>query len=104
MDIGTAKPSKQEQAEVRHHLIDLVDPSETFAVARFVELADTVIAEAQKRDVPLVAAGGTPLYFKSLFQGIFQGPGADEAVREKLKQTDAAELRKRLEEVDPSAA
>src|SRR5215212_3388187 len=44
MDIGTAKPSRAEQAEVRHHLIDLVGPSETFTAARFVEMADEVLA------------------------------------------------------------
>src|SRR3954466_7742607 len=68
MDIGTAKPSADEQQAVRHHLIDLVDPTELFTVARFVELADDVIARAKQRDVPLIAVGGTPLYYKALFQ------------------------------------
>src|SRR3954465_9854887 len=62
MDIGTAKPTPAEQARVRHHLIDLVDPSDSFTVARFVELADGTIADAGSRNVPLIVTGGTPLY------------------------------------------
>src|SRR5579862_394992 len=69
MDIGTAKPTAVERAEVPHHLVDLVHPNEEFTVARFVELAGDVIA----KEMPLSATGGTPLYFKSLFNGIFEG-------------------------------
>src|SRR5687767_698389 len=59
MDIGTAKPTRDEHARVKHHLIDVVEPSEEFTVARFVELANDVIAA---RQAPLIATGGTPLY------------------------------------------
>src|SRR5436309_3480066 len=62
MDIGTAKPTAPQRREVPHHLIDIVEPNQTFTVARFVELADAVIAHT----TPLVAVGGTPLYFKAL--------------------------------------
>src|SRR5258706_1121920 len=68
MNIGTAKPSAEQRAEVVHHLIDVVEPSETFTVARFVEMADEVIARAK---VPLIVVGGTPLYYKALFEGLF---------------------------------
>src|SRR6187431_2329006 len=54
MDIGTAKPSADEQARVKHHLIDVVNPSEEFTVARFVQLADAVITSGK----PIIAAGG----------------------------------------------
>jgi len=104
MDIGTAKPTPAEQARVRHHLIDLVDPTETFTVSRFVELADATIADARKRGMPLIAAGGTPLYYKSLFHGLFEGPGADPALRARLKTVGNAELHHRLTQVDPAAA
>lgn len=104
MDIGTAKPSAAQQAEVRHHLIDLAEPSEAFTVARFVEAADAVIADAAARGVPLVATGGTPLYYKSLFEGLFEGPSADPDLRERLAQRSNEELAARLAEVDPSAA
>jgi len=104
MDIGTAKPSAAEQAEVRHHLIDLVGPDQTFTVARFVELADAVIADAARRKVPLIATGGTPLYYKALFEGLFEGPPADEAVRERLRALSGEDLHRRLLAIDPEAA
>ena len=104
MDVGTAKPTLAERAEVRHHLIDVVDPDQPFTVARFVELADAVIADAAARGVPLIATGGTPLYYKALFEGLFGGPGADEAVRQRLRALGGDELHRRLGEVDPAAA
>lgn len=104
MDVGTAKPSADEQAAVRHHLIDLVEPNEEFTVARFVPLADEVIAAAARRGVPLVVAGGTPLYYKALFEGMFEGPGADEGIRARLRAESGEELHRRLREVDPEAA
>src|SRR5688572_20570857 len=55
VDVGTAKPTPAERAEVRHHLIDVVGPDEPFTVARFVEQADDVIADARSRGVPLIA-------------------------------------------------
>src|SRR5688572_11592254 len=60
MDVGTAKPTAAERAEVRHHLIDVVEPDRDFTVARFVEMADAVIREVAQRQVPLIATGGTP--------------------------------------------
>jgi tRNA dimethylallyltransferase len=104
MDIGTAKPTPDEQRRVRHHLIDVVEPSETFTVVRFVELADAVIADARKRHVPLIATGGTPLYFKALFEGMFQGPGASTAIRDRLRLLASDDLHRRLAQVDPPAA
>ena len=104
MNIGTAKPSADEQALVQHHLIDLVDPNETFTAARFVELADEVIASAKARNVTLIATGGTPLYYKVLFEGMFEGPSADASLRERLKQLSNEELHAQLAQVDPAAA
>ena len=104
MDVGTAKPSPAERAAVPHHLIDVVGPDEPFTVARFVELAEGVIADARQRGVPLVLTGGTPLYYKALFEGLFEGPPADEAVRGRLRALSGEELFRRLSEVDPAAA
>src|SRR4051812_20897228 len=101
MDVGTAKPSAAERAEVRHHLIDLVEPSEEFTVARFVEMADRVITEAR---APLIATGGTPLYYKALFEGMFEGPGASGEIRDRLRALCNDELHRRLTDVDPTAA
>jgi len=100
MDIGTAKATPLERREVPHHLIDIVEPNQTFTVARFVELADVVIAQTS----PLVAVGGTPLYFKALFEGMFEGPGGDTELREKFRALGNEELHRRLTEVDPAAA
>jgi tRNA dimethylallyltransferase len=104
MDVGTAKPSAQEQRDVRHHVIDVVEPDQPFTAARFVELADAAIADAASRNVPLIAVGGTPLYFKVLFEGMFDGPGADDAVRARLRTLPNDELHRRLTETDPAAA
>lgn len=104
MDIGTAKPTVDEQWRVRHHLVDVVEPDEVFAVSRFVEQADAVIADARQRGVRLIATGGTPLYYKALFEGLFEGPGASPAVRARLAGQPAERLHARLTEVDPAAA
>jgi tRNA dimethylallyltransferase len=104
MDIGTAKPTHEEQTRVRHHLIDVAEPNQTFAVARFVEIGDAVIADAAGRQVPLIATGGTPLYYKALFEGLFEGPGADAKVREALAAQSNEDLHARLSQVDPAAA
>jgi tRNA dimethylallyltransferase len=104
MDIGTAKPTPAERARVVHHLIDVVDPNEPFTVARFVELADAVIADAAARRVPLIATGGTPLYYKALFEGLFDGPTADESLRAALALKPTEELHRQLEKIDPPAA
>jgi tRNA dimethylallyltransferase len=101
MDVGTAKPSVAEQARVRYHGIDLVDPDQTFTTARFVEGADAVITATEG---PLVATGGTPLYYKALFEGLFDGPPADPAVRERLAAEPGEALHRRLSQVDPPAA
>ena len=104
MDIGTAKPTPAERQEIRHHAIDLVNADEAFTVARFVELADGVIQNAAARKVPLIATGGTPLYYKALFEGLFDGPGADPALRERLRLQTNEQLHSRLAQVDPAAA
>jgi tRNA dimethylallyltransferase len=104
MDVGTAKPGPAERAMVRHYLLDVVNPDEPFTVARFVEMADEVIADAGRRGVPLVATGGTPLYYKALFEGLFEGPAADDATRERLRALPNEELVRRLSEADPAAA
>jgi tRNA dimethylallyltransferase len=104
MDAGTAKPTAEEQRRVRHHIIDVADANETFTVARFVELADAVIRDARTRRVPLIATGGTPLYFKVLFEGMFEGPGESTEIRERLLALPNDQLHARLLSVDPAAA
>lgn len=108
MDIGTAKPSPDARAEVPHHLIDVVEPWEEFTVARFVELADQAIAGIHERGRPIFAVGGTPLYLKILTEGMFEGPGADPELRDRLRREadvdDGAALHQRLGAVDPASS
>ncbi len=108
MDIGTAKPPVEVRREIHHHLIDTVEPSEEFSVARYVTLAERAIADIRSRGKPVLVVGGTPLYFKALTEGLFEGPSADPAIRKRLR--DEAEsvgtktLHDRLKEVDHAAA
>ena len=108
MDIGTAKPSAQKRREVEHHLIDVVEPSEPFSVGRFVEMADQVIDDLQQAESPIIAAGGTAMYIRGLIEGIFDGPGADALIRERLIGQAGIEglgkLHERLVQVDPVAS
>ncbi len=104
MDIGTAKPTLDEQAGVPHHLIDIVDPGEAFTVAHWLSAANATIADIQSRGGVPIVVGGTHLYVKALLDGMFDGPGTDEQLREQLRALPLATLRAELEEVDPAAA
>ena len=108
MDIGTAKPTRDEQARVPHHLIDLLDPSESYSAARFVADADAAIAAIRARGhVPLLT-GGTMLYFKALRDGLDAMPSADLAIRADLEREAARDgwdaLHRQLATVDPVTA
>ncbi|MCZ6815646.1 MAG: tRNA (adenosine(37)-N6)-dimethylallyltransferase MiaA [Planctomycetota bacterium] len=108
MDIGTAKPSPEERAAVRHHLIDVVEPGATFSVAEFVEMSDRAIAEISGRGGRVLAVSGTPLYLMGLMYGLFEGPSADAAFRAALRARASDEgiaaLHAELGKVDPAAA
>jgi len=108
MDIGTAKPSRQAQEEVRHHLVDVVEPSESFSVGLFLERALAVIDDIRSRGKTVVAVGGTALYIKALLYGLFEGPGSDELIRAELKarvqREGTARLHEALQRIDPEAA
>jgi tRNA dimethylallyltransferase len=108
MDIGTAKPTRQEQAAVRHHLIDIVDPCERYDAARFASDAEAVIASLLTAGIEPVVVGGTGFYLASLYEGLFEGPERDESVRTDLERRLAAEgpsaLHAELSRVDPAAA
>ncbi len=107
-DIGTDKPSAEDRARVPHHLIDVADAGTQFHAADFAALASEAIAAVRERErIPLVV-GGTGLYFKALEDGLFPGPGRDEAVRSAL-DAEAGErgpevLWERLAAVDPAYA
>ncbi|MGD8513638.1 MAG: tRNA (adenosine(37)-N6)-dimethylallyltransferase MiaA [Deltaproteobacteria bacterium] len=108
MDIGTAKPTKQEQARVPHHLIDMVSPDEPFSAAQFKSSAAAVIRELHKKGRPVFVVGGTGLYIKALTHGLFRVQQGNGALRERLraeaKDLGSPVLHQRLQEVDPDAA
>ncbi|MFB0524049.1 MAG: tRNA (adenosine(37)-N6)-dimethylallyltransferase MiaA [Phycisphaerae bacterium] len=107
MDIGTAKPPKEARERVKYHLIDVVEPSESFSVAAFLDLAYQAIEQIKGRNKPIIAVGGTALYIKALLYGLFEGPRADEQIRAELQARAAAEslpqLYRELTLVDPKA-
>jgi tRNA dimethylallyltransferase len=108
MDIGTAKPSREQRAAVPHHLIDIVEPSAEFSVAQYVDAAAAAVADIRSRGKEALFVGGTPLYLKSLLRGLFEGPPADWQLRheieEELEQVGQSALYDRLVQVDPVAA
>jgi len=108
MDIGTNKPDPRRRAQIPHHIIDIVEPSDSFSVDRFLELAESAIKNILDRQKTAIAVGGTAMYIKALLCGLFDGPGADDSIRQRLKadaeQMGLAELHKRLAAVDPTAA
>ncbi|MDR3134519.1 MAG: tRNA (adenosine(37)-N6)-dimethylallyltransferase MiaA [Deltaproteobacteria bacterium] len=106
LDIGTAKPSQGDQRRVRHHLIDILDPTDAFSAADFIRLARPLIGELwAKNKVPLVV-GGTGLYLRSLIWGLFEGPGRDQAYRDQLMdmRDSGVCLHGLLAKTDPLAA
>ena len=108
MDIGTAKPTRDDQARVPHHLIDLLDPSGSYSAARFVADADVAIAAIRARGhVPLLT-GGTMLYFKALRDGLDAMPAADLAIRAEIEREAARDgwdaMHRQLAGVDPVTA
>jgi len=108
MDIGTAKPPKEARAAIRHHLIDVVEPSESFSVGAFLDRSLGAIEQIKSRNKPIVAVGGTALYIKAMLYGLFEGPGADEQIRSQLRAQAKIKgldrLYRQLEKVDPVAA
>jgi tRNA dimethylallyltransferase len=103
MDIGTAKPTPEERAGVPHHLIGVVEPAESFSVDRWLALANPLIDDLRERDIMPIVVGGTHLYAKALLEGLFEGPAADQTLRDQLASLSAVERREELARVDPEA-
>lgn len=104
MDIGTAKPSEAEQAEVQHHLIDIADPHEEWNVARFVQMATASAIDVRGRGGVPIMVGGTGLYVQAIVDDL-DIPGQFPDVRQALEaEPDTVALHGRLSELDPTAA
>ena len=108
MDIGTAKPTAAERKGIPHHLIDVLDPWQAASVAEYRTWALTAMDEIEQRGKRALFVGGTLLYLKALLRGLFQGPGADLALRARLEheadEGGAEVLHERLVAVDPATA
>ncbi|MCR4792497.1 MAG: tRNA (adenosine(37)-N6)-dimethylallyltransferase MiaA [Lachnospiraceae bacterium] len=109
MDIGTAKITEEEKRGVRHHLIDVCDPSEDYSAFRFKEMADAAIEDIYSRGkIPLIV-GGTGFYIQALLKGVsFDDEGPDEEYRNTLMQLCIEKgndyLHSMLEDIDPESA
>jgi len=108
LDIGTAKPTIEERARVRHHLVDVADPDEPYDAARFAREGRTVIAALHQQGTPPLVVGGTGLYIKALLAGLFEQEDAVLEVRPRLARELADQglpaLFSRLEALDPATA
>jgi tRNA dimethylallyltransferase len=108
MDIGTAKPSAAEQAAAPHHLLDILDPEQSYSAAQFVADARGLVEEIRARGRWPLLVGGTMMYFKALVDGIDDMPAADPLIRAEI-DAEAAQagwpaMHARLAEVDPVTA
>ena len=107
-EIGTAKPSAAERAEVPHHLLDLVEPTANVTAGEYARQARTVLAEISGRSRLPIISGGTGLYLRALLEGIFAGPQRSEELRENLRQRTEEggpeRLHRILRRLDSSAA
>jgi len=110
MDIGTAKPTKQDREKIPHHLVDILEPWQTYTVAQYAEDARRAIAEINERGHLPVLVGGTGFYLQALTQGLhLGGVRSDPQVRERLKAVACDEagkqkLHEMLRAVDPVSA
>lgn len=109
MDIGTAKPTAEEQAAAPHHLIDIRDPDDDFSLASYVELARAAIADIRARGRVPILAGGTPLYVNAIVEGwrmpqVPPDPALRAALEAEAARDGLAALEARLAAVDPTAA
>ncbi|MCP4259731.1 MAG: tRNA (adenosine(37)-N6)-dimethylallyltransferase MiaA [Planctomycetes bacterium] len=108
MDIGTAKPPQEVSRRIKYHLIDIVEPSDSFSVGAFRDAALGAMEQINGRGKEIIAVGGTALYIKALLYGLFDGPGTDKQMRAELQERAEAEglveLYKELTGIDAVAA
>ncbi len=104
MDVGTAKPTPAERADVPHHLLDVADPWEEFTLARFAELARAAVAGIEARGRRALLVGGTGLYLRAVVDDLAV-PGRYPDVRDEIeREPDTPTLHRRLADLDPVAA
>jgi tRNA dimethylallyltransferase len=107
MDIGSAKPSKKELNEVKHHMVDIINPAESYSAGLYLETVTQIMEDLHRRKKIPVVVGGTGLYIKAMTRGIFAGPSADPELREELLAAEeyaSGSLYAQLARLDPEAA
>lgn len=108
MDIGTAKPPQEARRRIKYHLIDIVEPSDSFSVGAFRDAALGAMEQIKGTGKKIIAVGGTALYIKALLYGLFEGPGTDRQIRAELQERAEAEglvnLYRELTKIDSVAA
>jgi tRNA dimethylallyltransferase len=108
LDIGTAKPGRDERKKISHYLIDVADVTETFTAGKFAELATQAILETTKQNKIPFIVGGAGLYIEALTAGLFDGPEIDPAIRKRLEcragDIGAPALHEELQRIDPESA
>jgi tRNA dimethylallyltransferase len=108
MDIGTAKPTAAERAEVAHYLVDIVDPDQNFDASLYSQMAREAINSLVLEGKVAIVAGGTGLYLKALLHGLFPAGYSNEGIRERLRRQGekdgGVELYTRLKQIDPGSA
>ena len=108
MDIGTAKPTREERSRIPHHLFDLLEPDEEFSLAQYVSIAEETCRSVVERGrIPLLV-GGAGLYLRGLLRGVFEGPPANWELRQQLETAALSlgpqSLHDRLHAIDPQSA
>jgi tRNA dimethylallyltransferase len=108
MDLGSAKPSHEEQARAPHHLIDVANPDEPFTAGEYSRRARVALHEVASRGKLPIVTGGTGLYLRALTEGLFAGPERQEDLRERLRcsadRHGASWLHRILSRLDPSSS
>lgn len=108
LDIGTAKPTSAQRAEIPHHLIDIVDPDQQFSAADFAGAADAAIQDIIVRGKRAIVVGGTGLYIRGLLKGLVDSPGGTAEMRAALQEEASrlgnAAMLEKLRLVDPELA
>ena len=107
MDIGTAKPTEEEQKEIPHHMLDVVNPDEEFNAAIYRRMALPVVKEVCSKGKTCLVVGGTGLYIRGLIGGLIEAPPSDPELRKRLRREckvhGTAKLHEKLEALDLNA-
>jgi len=101
LNIGTGKPTEEEQRQVRHHMIDLVNPEENFTAADYSRRGGEILRDLRRRSVAMIWVGGTGLYHRVMTEGLSLAPGTDVGLAGELEKKTLAELVEEISRVDP---